>query len=83
MISYAVKSLLVLELQLGHNACQDEEIRCNVVSPNSALTIDIIYRKRNITKAQNGIIEKVIKYVNQSDCVIMADFNHRDINRDH
>ena len=54
---------------------------CIVVSLKlSQVTIGIIHHKPNITKEENKIIEIAVKEVSKSDCVVIEDFKHCDVN---
>ena len=47
-----------------------------IVSGNSKLTIELVYRSPNINEEDNTNIQNAIKEVSKGECIIMGDFNH-------
>ena len=53
-----------------------EAIWCTIVTRNSTLTIEVVYRSPNIGQEEDVKLRKAIKELNKGECVIMGDFNH-------
>ena len=72
------------EVQLQEEADCNEAIWCNLVTGHTTVIIGdrVVYRCPNITKQNNEKIHNAINEVSKGDCIIMGDFNHRNIKWD-
>ena len=73
---YVKESIQAYEIKLESEADYDEAVWCKIVSGNSKLTIELVYRSPNLKEEDNTKIQNAIKDVSKGECIIMADFNH-------
>ncbi|KAK2163834.1 hypothetical protein NP493_1444g01019 [Ridgeia piscesae] len=75
VILYIKESIQAYEIKLEKEAECEEAVWCNIVTGNSTLTVELVYRSPNISMEEN---EKIHNYqgVSKRDCIIMGDFNH-------
>ena len=76
IILYVKESIQAYEIKLEREADYGEAVWCIIVSGNSKLTIELVYRSPNINEEDNTKIQNAIKEVSKRECIIMGDFNH-------
>ena len=76
VILYVKESIQADEIKLEREADYDESVWYKIVSGNSKLTIELVYRTPNINEEDNTKIQNAIKQVKKGECIIMGDFNH-------
>ena len=73
MLLYIKDTIPAYEVQLS------EEADCKLVTGHTTVTIGVVYRCPNITKQNNEKIHNAISEGSKGDCIMMEDFNHRNI----
>ena len=76
VLLYIKDTIPAYEVQLQDEADCNKAIWCNLVTGHTTVTIGVVYRCPNITKANNEKIHNAISEVSKGDCIIMGDFNH-------
>ena len=76
VILHVKESIQADEIKLESEADYDEAVWCEIVSGNSKLTIELVYRGPNLKEEDNTKIQNAIKEVSKGECIIMGDFNH-------
>ena len=79
VILYIKESIQAYEIKLERESNCNEAVWCNIVTGNSTLTIGLVYRNPNINEEDNRKLQNAIKEVSKGECIIMGDFNHRNI----
>ena len=76
MVLYITEFIQVYEITLKSVAVCEEAIWCNIVTRNSTLTIEVVYRSPNIGLEEDVTLQKAKREVSKGERVIMGDFNH-------
>ena len=82
VLLYIKETIPAYGVQLQEEADCKEAIWCKLVTGHTTVTIGVVYRCPNITKQNNEKIHNAISEVSKGDCIIMGDFNHRNIKWD-
>ena len=82
VLLYIKETIPAYEVQLHEEADCNEAIWSKLVTGHTTVTIGVVYRCPNITKQINEKIRNAIIEVSKGDCIIMGDFNHRNIKLD-
>ena len=79
VLLYIKETIPAYEVQLQEEADCNKAIWCKLVTGHTTVTIGVVYRCPSITKQNNEKIHNAISEVSKGDCIIMGDFNHRNI----
>ena len=82
VLLYIKDTIPAYEVQLQEEADCKDAIWCKLVTGLTTVTTGVVYRCPNITKQNNEKIHNAISEVSRGDCIIMGDFNHRNIKWD-
>ena len=73
---YILKNLIKNEITLKSEADCEEAIWCNIITRNSSLTIEVVYRSPNKGQEEDVKLQKAVRDLSKGECVIMGIFNH-------
>ena len=82
VLLYVKPTIPAYEIQLREEEDCEEAIWCKLVTRHNTVTNMGVVCCPSITKESNEKLQNAIREVSKGDCIVMGDFNHRNIQWD-